>query len=84
MKLNFRQGLISFQQAGSIPQYLAPSSTAGYIDLVVSPMPFVATIAHGSSDYLLKFDATVVAAWGPMQAGLDNYLVIEQNSSTAQ
>ena len=79
MKLNFRQGLISFQQAGSIPQYLAPSSTAGYIDLVVSPMPFVATIAHGSSDYLLKFDATVVAAWGPMQAGLDNYLVIEQN-----
>ncbi len=84
MKLNFRQGLISFQQVASVPQFLAPSTIAGYVDLVVSPTPFIATIAHGSSDYLIKFDQTLENAWGPVQAGVDNYFVIEQNVITGE
>lgn len=78
MHLHFRQGLISFQ-AGA---FLLPSSTPGYVDISVSPTPLIGTIAHGTSDYLLKFDASVPAAWGPMTAGFDNYLFIELNLIT--
>jgi hypothetical protein len=80
--LNFRQGLISFQQSGSLPQYLSASSTNGYIDINVTPAPLIATIAHGSSDYLLKFDASVHAAWGPIVPGFDSYLYLELNVIT--
>ena len=82
MNLNFRQGLISYQQTGSQPQYLQPSATTGFIDLNVSPSSFVGTIAHGSSDYLLKFDASILAAWGPLVAGVDNYLYFDLNLIT--
>lgn len=75
MQINFRQGLISFQ----IGAFLLPSSTPGYVDINVSPTPLIATIAHGTSDYLLKYDASVPAAWGPMVPGFDNYLFIELN-----
>jgi hypothetical protein len=80
--LNFRQGLISFQQSGALPQYLSASSTVGYIDINVTPTPLIATIAHGSSDYLLKFDASVHAAWGPIVSGTDSYLYLELNVIT--
>jgi len=75
MHLNFRQGLISFQSGA----FLLPSATSGYVDINVAPTPLIGTIAHGTSDYLLKFDASVPAAWGPMTAGFDNYLFIELN-----
>jgi hypothetical protein len=79
MNLNYRQGLISFQQSGSQPLFLLPSSTAGHLDLSVSPTPLIGTIAHGSSDYLLKFDATIPAAFGPLVSGQNNYLYLELN-----
>jgi hypothetical protein len=79
MNLNFRQGLVSFQASGALPQFLLSSSTAGYIDINVSPSPLIVTIAHGSSNYLLKFDASILAAFGPMISGLDNYLFLELN-----
>ena len=78
MNLSFRQGLISFQSGA----FLTPSNTNGYIDLSVTPTPFIGTIAHGSSDYLIRFDATVAPAWGPLQPGLDNYLFLELNLIT--
>lgn len=84
MHLNFRQGLISFQQAGSLSQYLTASNVAGYIDLNVSPTPLIATIAHGSSDYLLKFDVSMPAIWGPLVPGVDNYLYIELDLITGE
>lgn len=82
MKINFRHGLISYQRVSATPLYLEPSSTANYVSLIVSPLPFVATIAHGSTDYLIKFDQTVDAAWGPVQAGITSYLYIEMDQLT--
>ena len=82
MYLNFRQGLISFQQSGSQAFFLAPSSTSGYVDLYVSPTPLLATVAHGASDYLINVDSTLPHAWGPMNTGADNYLYLEVNLIT--
>jgi len=78
MRLNFRQGLISFQQVGSQPYFLIPGNS-NFVSLNISPAAFVATIAHGSSDYLLKFDSAIQNAWGPMIGGQNNYLYFQIN-----
>jgi Phage tail repeat like len=78
MELNFRQGLISHQ----LPTFLTASSTPGKIDLNVTPNPLILTIAHGSSDYLFKFDSTILNAWGPLIPGPDNWLYLELNLIT--
>ena len=77
MHLNFRQGLISYQQSGSIPIYLIPSGNSQYLDINVSPVPLLVTIAHGSSDYLFQFDTTVLEAFGPLVPSTTNYLYLE-------
>lgn len=82
MHLNFRQGLISFQQTGSQPAFLLESSVTGYVDLNVSPVPLICTMAHGSTDYLFQFDTSITAAFGPLIASVDNYLYIELNLIT--
>lgn len=82
MKLNFRHGLISYQRVGTVPLFLDAGTTPGYVKLVVSPMPFVATIAHGSSDYLIRFETTVDDAWGPLTPSVTNYLYIDINQLT--
>jgi hypothetical protein len=82
MHLNFRQGLISFQQSGPQALFLVPSTKAGCIDINVTPTPLIGTIAHGSSDYLLQFDGTIHAAFGPLVADSDNYLYIDLNVLT--
>lgn len=85
MKLNFRQGLLSFQRnSASAPLFLTQSSTSGYIDLNVAPTPLVATIAHLSSDYLLTFAASVPAAFGPLVSGVDNHLFVEVDVITGE
>lgn len=66
MRINFRQGLISFQKDNGNPDFLHPSSTAYYVSHVVSPTPTIAAVAHGQSDYLLHFDRNVENAWGPI------------------
>ncbi len=78
MKTNFRQGLISYQQSGAQAVFLLPGSVANSVTLSVAPQPTIATIAHGSSDYLFKFDQTVPNAW-QITPGVDNWLFIEQN-----
>jgi hypothetical protein len=77
MKLNFRQGVISCQQVGPQPDFLVLASTAGFVDIKVAPTPLLVTIAHGRSDYLLKFDASVSSAWGPLTDNVVNYLYID-------
>lgn len=77
MHLNFRQGLISYQQSGSIPIYLVPAADTRYLDLNVSPVPLLVTIAHGPSDYLFQFDTSVPAAFGPLVPSITNYLYLE-------
>lgn len=85
MKLNFRQGLVSFQKnSASSPSYLIQSNTPGYLDLNVAPTPLVATIAHGSTDYLLVFESSVPAAFGPFPTSSDSYLFIEIDLITGQ
>jgi Phage tail repeat like len=78
MKINFRQGLISYQQSGAQAVFLLPGTVANNVSLSIAPQPTIATIAHGSSDYLLKFDQTVLNAW-QLEPGVDNWLFIDQN-----
>ena len=81
MKINFRQGLISYQQSGAQAVFLLAGTVANTITLSVAPQPTIATIAHGSTDYLLKFDQTVLNAW-QLSSGVDNWLFIDQNLIT--
>jgi hypothetical protein len=74
MRITFRQGLIAFQKDNGAPQFLQASSTTSYVTHVVSPTATVITFAHGSSDYLTTFDTQVETAWGPVTAGVTNYL----------
>lgn len=78
MKINFRQGLISYQQSGAQAVFLLTGTLANHVSLSVAPQPTLATIAHGSSDYLLKFDQTILNAW-QLSTGVDNWLFIDQN-----
>jgi hypothetical protein len=74
MRINFRQGLISFQKDNGTSNFLRPSQIAGFVDHAVSPTPTVLAVAHGTSDYLVHFDREKDAAWGPMTSGVNNYL----------
>ena len=78
MKLSFRQGLIS----GSA-YMLTPSITrSDYVSLDASQSPLYLTIAHGGSDYLVKFDSLVEAAWGPIPQSQDSVLYVEIDTMT--
>jgi hypothetical protein len=74
MRINFRQGLLSFQKDSGSPVYLQPALTPGFITHVISPIPTAVTFAHGDADYLQTFDDTVTNAWGPVLPGVSNYL----------
>jgi hypothetical protein len=83
MRISFRQGLISFQKDGTgSPQFLLPSTTSGFVALNVAPTPFMATAAHGSSDYLLTADVAVPAAW-QLTSGVTTYMFIDVDMLTA-
>ena len=80
MKLSFRQGLIS----GSAYMLTPSISRSDYISLDASVTPLYITIAHGTSDYLLKFDSLVEAAWGPIQPLKDSVLYVEIETLTGE
>lgn len=82
MNLNFRQGLVSYQSSGNQQQFLQPSSTSRYVDLVVTTVPTVVTFAHGESNYILKHDATVPNAWGPLPLSQTSFLYWDINLIT--
>ncbi len=84
MRINFRQGLISFQKDNGSAIFLHPSTTSGFITHVVSPTPTVVAVAHGDSDYLLHFDRQVDNAWGPITSGTNNYLFWDVDLLTAE
>lgn len=81
MRLNFRQGLVTFQKdITGKPVYLAHNPVApSFVNLVVSPTPLVITFANGASDYLATFDRTIENAWGPVVPNVDNYLYWEMD-----
>ena len=84
MRINFRQGLISFQKDAGNPVFLQPSVTPGFVSHMITPTPTTVTFAHGSSDYLATFDVSVVNAWGPVVSGVDNYLYWDIDLLTSQ
>jgi hypothetical protein len=74
MRIDFRQGLISFQKDAGLPGFLQASATSGYVSHIISPTSTQVAFAHGGSDYLQVFDNTVNLAWGPLVSGITNYL----------
>lgn len=83
MRIDFRQGLISFQKDNGIPAFLNQSTTPDFVSHVVSPTPTVVAFAHGDTDYLMHFDKTVDDAWGPLVPGESNYLFWDIDPLTA-
>lgn len=83
MRINFRQGLISFQKDNGIPAFLNQSATPDFVSHIVSPTPTVVAFAHGDTDYLVHFDKTVDDAWGPMVPSESNYLFWDIDVLTA-
>lgn len=59
MQLSYRQGLVAAQSG-----FLQLNNSNG-VDLVISPTPVLATIASGSTDYLIGEYSNVTNAWGP-------------------
>lgn len=55
-----------------------------FISLDISASPLYATVAHGTADYLLKFDAKIDNCWGPIQSGQDSILYIEIDVLTGE
>lgn len=84
MRINFRQGLVAFQKETGSPTFLQASSTNGMVSHVVQPTPTIAAFAEGHSDYLQKFDTTTTNAWGPVTAGVNNYLYWDIDRLTGQ
>lgn len=80
MKLSFRQGLIS----GSAYMLTPAISRSDYVSLDASQSPIYLTIAHGSSDYLVKFDSLVEAAWGSIPQAQDSVLYIEIDTMSGE
>jgi hypothetical protein len=73
MKLNFRQGIVSYDtdSAGN-PLFLRINGD--FVDLVVRNTPTTFTIAHYDQNYLFTEPNTVTRAWGPFEEGEDYYL----------
>lgn len=94
MRLNFRQGLVTFQKdITGKPVYLAHNPAAPpFVNLVVSPTPLVITFANGASDYLATFDRTIENAWvrtgtavgEVLQIGDMKFSVIEETTTTSR
>jgi hypothetical protein len=84
MRVAFRQGIIDYQQDGGVPQFVQPGSAPGYLSLNVSPTPTIVTVAHGDSNYLIRFDADANNVWGPLQPGIPNYLYWEVDLVSGQ
>ncbi len=63
MKLNFRQGIVSYPQAGNVQQFL--QLNAGVVDFSATNGPTSITFAHKDTDYFLSEGTDVAGAWGP-------------------
>jgi len=67
MLLNFRQGVVDGQKdPNGAPFFLL--NAPGGVSLLASSTSFVASVAHGASNYLISIENTVANAW----TGVDN------------
>jgi len=75
-RITFRQGIVRYQSdLIGTPTFLAPSTTANAIDLIVSPDPTQINFADETEDYLYEEPISVQPAWiniptGPTQSWL--------------
>lgn len=85
MKLDFRQGIVRYQQDGTgNPSFLSIEND-GSISIVASPDPTVVTFAHGSTDYLFEESQNVPSAWtGSFQSGTDYWLYWDIDAQTGE
>lgn len=85
MYVPFRQGIIRHQiDNNSNPAFLQKVGGGQFVDLVVSPIPTIFTVAHGSTDYLFEETRTVVHAWGPFTESQDRWLYWDIDIFTGQ
>lgn len=74
MRVNFRQGIINYQQ----PTFLSIKRTS--VDLIVDNNPLLLTIASGTTDYLFTERTSVTGAWTNVYSGKDQWLYIDYDS----
>ena len=72
MRINFRQGIISYPVSGSAQAFLV--KTGNYVTLQASSRPVEVAFAHKDTDYLLTESADMPNAWGPLPANTDCWL----------
>ena len=83
MKVTFRQGIVSYQTAGSLPLQNFLQFNGDDVDLLAANKPFTVTIGHRTSDYIHSEDNTVASAWtGPFDPGTDYWLYLDFNLLT--
>lgn len=78
MRVPFRQGIVRCLDSGFL------TVGAQYVTLNVLDTPTVITLAHGSVDYMFVEQRSAVNAWGPITAGVDQWLYWDLNTQTAQ
>jgi hypothetical protein len=87
MKISFRQGIVSYQTIGGIPDFLDVQSLGGgnnKVNLKTSNAPTIVAFAHGQADYLyIEPQQALTTGWaGPFATGIDYWLYWDINKNT--
>lgn len=81
MLINFRQGIISYQDTPSFFLVLI----GGNVNINADSIPVDITFAHGSTDYLFTESQSILEAWkGPFINGTDYWLYWELDNFSGQ
>lgn len=79
MRINFRQGVVSYQAGGFL------RLTSGSVDIAALNRPVTVSVAHKQTDYIHSEDNDVTAAWaGPFAASTNYWLYWDFNKLTFQ
>lgn len=80
MRINFRQGIVSYPTSGSAQAFMAKNGQ--YVSLQASGTHIDVAFAHRGADYLLTEDTDQPFAWGPITNGVDTWLYWDINLRT--
>lgn len=72
MRINFRQGIVSYPISGGAQAFLQKQGL--YVSLRASTSHVDVAFAHRTADYLLTEDTDVNNAWGPIPSSIDCWL----------
>lgn len=76
MRISFRHGIVKYQQ----PDFL--NVTGSTVTLLAQDAPFVATIAHGSKNFLITEYADIPNAWSGIVPSVNQWLYIDIDTRT--